>query len=323
MKTFPTVFIAACVASGWSCLQAADDAGQPLIRVTDAEMSTSPTVIAYGDTRFTDPAEKNATDPKVRRWLVDRIASERPDAVLISGDLPWNGNVANDYAVYREESAPWRAAHILISPALGNHEFHGDVQLCLNNWWSEFPKLRGRRWYSVALGSRLYVLNLDSNSSLLPDSEQTAWIKAQLAGLPATVRFVFLNLHHPPVADVQAKPMDDHNPRPNEIALADLLKSAPQRKSVKFVVCAGHIHNYERFLQDDVVYLVSGGGGAKPRPVVREAMDLYQDSEFPNYNYVKFVLGGNGLNAEMIRVGDPAAEHPMWQVKDHFQVPSN
>lgn len=296
---------------------------QPFIRLADSEISTSPTLIAYGDTRFTDPAEENATNPKVRRWLVDRIASEKPDAVLVSGDLPWNGNVVNDYVVYHAETAPWRAAKIFVSPALGNHEFHGEIELCLDNWWNEFPKLRGRRWYSIALGSRLFVLNLDSNSSLLPDSEQTAWIKAQLGALPEPVRFVFINLHHPPVADVQAKPMDDHNPRPNEIALADLLKTAAKKKTLRFVVCAGHIHNYERFLQDGVVYLVSGGGGAKPRPVVREASDLYHDEDFPNYHYVKFVLRGTGLDAEMIRVADPAADKATWQIKDRFQVPAN
>jgi hypothetical protein len=277
-------------------------------------------LVVYGDMRFTDPKETNATNPKVRRWLVDRIAAEKPDAVLISGDLPWNGNVTNDYVVYHAETAAWRAAHILISPALGNHEFHGELQLCLNNWWNEFPQLRGHRWYSIALGSRLFVLNLDSNSSLLPNSEQAAWIKAQLASLPSSVQFVFLNMHHPPVADVQAKPDDDHNPRPNEIALADFLRTAT--KNVKFVVCSGHIHNYERFVQDGVVYLVSGGGGAKPRPVVRKLRDQYRDTDFPNYHYVKFVLGANHLDVDMIRVADPAALAPSWQLKDHFEIPA-
>ncbi len=294
--------------------------GQALFRVADSELSSSPVVIAYGDMRFTDPKQTNATNPKVRRWLVDRIAAEKPDAVLISGDLPWNGSVTNDYAVYHAETVPWRAAHILISPALGNHEFHGELHLCLNNWWNEFPQLLGHRWYSIALGSRLFVLNLDSNSSLLPNSEQAAWIKAQLASLPSSVQFVFLNMHHPPVADVQAKPDDDHNPRPNEIALANLLKTT--RTNVRFVVCAGHIHNYERFLQDGVVYLVSGGGGAKPKPVVRELRDQYRDTDFPNYHYVKFVLGANGLDVDMIRVADPAALVPSWQLKDHFEVPA-
>lgn len=308
------------IALVWFAGLAQEQPAQPLIRVADSQISATPKVIAYGDTRFTDRKETAATNPKVRRWLVERIGEEKPDAVLLSGDLPWNGREVNDYAVYHEETAPWRAAHILISPALGNHELHGALQQCLNNWWNEFPDLRGHRWYSIALGSRLFVLNLDSNSSLLAGSEQAAWIHEQLAGLPRAVQFVFINLHHPPVGDVQARPFDSHNPRANEAALADLLKAAPERKTVRFVVCAGHVHNYERFLQDGTVYLVSGGGGAKPRPVVRELKDLYRDPDFPNYHYVKFVLQGNHLDAEMIRVADPAAEAPSWQLKDHFEV---
>jgi len=31
-------------------------------------------IIVYGDTRFTDPKETSASNPKVRRWLVDKIA---------------------------------------------------------------------------------------------------------------------------------------------------------------------------------------------------------------------------------------------------------
>lgn len=301
-------------------LATTDDLGRPLIRVAQSALASPPVVIAYGDTRFTDPQEKNATDPKIRRWLVDRIAAEKPDAVLISGDLPWNGGVANDYAVFHAETAPWRDGHILVLPALGNHEFHGELQACLGNWWKEFPQLRDRRWYSAALGDRIRVLNLDSNAPLQPGSPETAWIKAQLDSMPASVQFVFFNLHHPPVADVQAKPYDDHNPRPNEIALDGLLRTAPRRKSARFIVCAGHIHNYERFLRNGIVYLVSGGGGAKPRPVVRALDDLYQDADFPNYHYVKFTLHDNTLDGEMIRVADPAASAPSWQLKDRFQV---
>ena len=139
-------------------------------------------------------------------------------------------------------------------------------QACLENWWNAFPELRGRRWYSVQIGNSVYVLNLDSDSSLLPGSEQIGWIKAQLAGLPSSVRFVFFNLHHPPVVDVQVNGDPSHNGRPNEHALAEFLAAAPEKSRVRFIVTAGHIHNYERFFQDGIVYLVSGGGGAKPVP---------------------------------------------------------
>ncbi len=300
----------------------AGPANGPDFRRSESELSHPLRIIAYGDMRFTDPTETKATNPKVRRWLVDQVAAEKPDAVLLSGDVPWHGSEASDYEEYRRETQIWRSDHLQIFPALGNHEFSGGAseQQCLENWWNAFPELRGRRWYSVQLGSSVYVLNLDSNSSLLPGSDQIVWMKAQLASLPTTVRFVFFNLHHPPVVDVQENGDPSHNGRPNEHALAEILAKAPEKSRARFVVVAGHIHNYERFMQDDIVYLVSGGGGAGPRPIVRGPADLYPDARFPNYHYVRFVQNGDALAATMVRLADPDSAAPAWQEKDHFEI---
>ncbi|HUI42295.1 MAG TPA: metallophosphoesterase [Terriglobia bacterium] len=296
----------------------------PDFRRNDSDLSRPLKIIAYGDTRFTDPHETSATNPKVRRWLVDRIAEEKPDAVLLSGDLPWRGCYAGDYAEYGVETRIWRDVHLNIYPALGNHELSGgpDKQQCLENLWNAFPELRGLRWYSVQLGSSVYIVNLDSNSSLLPGSAQINWLSGQLAALPASTQFVFFNLHHPPVVDFQAGGDASHNGRPNEKALAQFLARAPEAQRARFIVVAGHIHNYERFFQDGTVYLVSGGGGAEPRPIVRGPADLYQDPSFPNYHYVKFVRDGNGFAATMVRLADPDASTPAWREKDHFEIPA-
>lgn len=280
-----------------------------------------PTVfVMYGDMRFTDPAETEATNPKVRKWLVDKIASEKPAAIVVSGDLPYLGERAADYAEYHLETAPWRAANIPVFPALGNHELRGDEKKCLENWWMEFPQLRGKRWYMSEIGPKIVVLNLDSASPLTIGSDQIKWVEQQLVDLNKAVRFVIFNLHHPPVADVETGEAASHNARPNEIALADYLKTAPQSKRVRFIVNAGHVHNYERFFRDGTVYLVSGGGGAAPVPVARDASDLYKGTEYPNYHYMKFVLHGKRLHAEMIRLADFTADRPKWEVKDRFQV---
>ena len=314
--------IVAYIGSKCSLSMLAAPAVGPDFRLSDSELSHPLRIIVYGDMRFTDPAETKATNPKVRRWLVDQVAAEKADAVLLSGDVPWHGSQAGDYDEYRLETRIWRDARLHIYPALGNHEFSGHTteQECLANWWNAFPELRGRRWYSVQLGSSVYVLNLDSNSSLSPDSEQIGWIQAQLASLPKAVRFVFFNLHHPPVVDVQVNGDASHNGRPNEHALTEFLAKAPEKSRLRFIVAAGHIHNYERFLQDDIVYLVSGGGGADPRPIVRLPADLYQDPGFPNYHYVRFVLDGERLTGTMVRVADPDAAAPVWQEKDHFAI---
>ena len=286
--------------------------------VREADLHKPVTIIAYGDTRFTDasapPAAVNAT---ARRMLVARIAQEKPDAVLLDGDLPLHGGTPSDYAVYRSETKVWRDDHLRIFPVLGNHEFQGcDIPQCLRNWWEAFPQLRTHRWYSVQLGTKLFVIGLDSDDSLLPGSTQQRWLETQISALPDGIQFVFIILHHEPVADIQAGA--DDNPRPNETALADLLKSEAPNRGARFVVVAAHIHNYERFEQDGVVYLVSGGGGAPPQAVERTSTDLYQGNSFPNFHYVKFEFRRDTLNATMYRLADMTGA--VWEAKDSFKV---
>jgi Calcineurin-like phosphoesterase len=314
--------ILVCVGFGTGPAAAPAQTGGPDFRRNSSDFSGPLRIIVYGDMRFTDPKETKATNPKVRVWLVDKIAAERPDAVLLSGDVPWRGGEAGDYAVYRSETQIWRNEHLFIYPALGNHEFHGEEQQCLENWWNAFPELRGRRWYSVQLSNTVYAINLDSNSSLLPDSPQIAWLRSQLASLPAPVRFVFFNLHHPPVVDFQPNGDASHNGRPNERALAEFLAGASTESRARFIVAAGHVHNYERFLRNGIVYLVSGGGGARPYLIVRSPEDLYRSSDFPNYDYVRFVENGDRMEGTMIRVADPDASMPSWEERDHFEIPA-
>jgi hypothetical protein len=282
----------------------------------------NPTVfIAYGDMRFTQKSETAATTPAVRQALVARIAAEKPAALFINGDLPWHGIVA-DYDVYRAETRAWRDGHLRVYPALGNHEFSTCLEpSCLDRWWDTFPQLRGRRWYSVAVGTKVVGIALDSDAPLEAGSEQRTWLEKQVASLDPAVRVVMIVMHHPPVADVQTLNMVDHNPRPNEQSLAAYLKTAAAHSAARFVVIAGHIHNYERFAQDGVTYLVSGGGGAKPYAVDRLAEDLYQDSYFPNYHYVRFELHADTLICEMIRLEDYDQPKPArWKTRDRFEI---
>jgi 3',5'-cyclic AMP phosphodiesterase CpdA len=282
------------------------------------------TLIAYGDTRFTDQANVTATNPRARAALIARIADERPDAILVSGDLPWHGGVTDDYAQFRAETKVWRAQSLRLLPALGNHEFSQcDAAACLENWWKTFPEFRGRRWYAASVEESVRVIALDTMSPLTAGSEQRVWLEKELASLPRTIDFVVLTLHHPPVADIQTRVHVDHNPRPNELALAELLAQAARSSRPRFVVVAGHIHNYERFLQDNIVYLVSGGGGAVPYEVDRTPPDLYKGIDFPNYHYVKLTIEPGKLRGEMYRLDEPAAPAPHFTLKDAFDVSAN
>jgi hypothetical protein len=279
------------------------------------------TVIAYGDTRFTDPSNVTATSPRARGALIACIADERPEAVFISGDVPWHGGVANDYAQFRLEATPWRAAGIRVLPALGNHEFsQRKPRECVESWWAAFPELRGQRWYASAVGDRTRVLALDTMSALTSGSPQRLWLEHEVQTLPSAIDFVLIVLHHPPVADVQTRVLVDHNPRPNEIALTDYFKRAAPTLRARLIVIAGHIHNYERQFQDDVMYVVSGGGGAVPYEVDRTPQDLYQGIDFPNYHDLKLTIAAGTLKGEMFRLDEAAAPRPHFTLKDSFEL---
>jgi len=286
-----------------------------------AQPQKAVTLIAYGDTRFTDPSNLTATSPLARAALIARIGEERPDAILISGDLPWHGGEKDDYARFRSETEAWRSRRLRVIPALGNHEFSQCLpDACLENWWRAFPELRGQRWHAAEIARNVRVIALDTMSPLTDGSEQLTWLKDTVAGLPPAVEFVIVTLHHPPVADIQTRLRLDHNPRPNEIALAEYLEQAARSSQARFIVVAGHIHNYERFLQNEVIYLVSGGGGAVPYEVDRTPSDLYKGIDFPNYHYIRLSVVAGRLKGEMFRLDEPAAPMSHFTLKDAFEV---
>ncbi len=297
---------------------AAPAASPATFSVAQKDLHQPLSLIAYGDMRFTDPANVTATNPKARQALIAKIAEERPDGLFLNGDVPYIGGNPDDYAEYHRETTAWRDAGLRVYPALGNHEFKKcEEQACLQNWWAEFPQLRSLRWYSVQLGPQFYGIALDSDTSLLPGSSQMQWLQSQLASLPASVRFVLIWMHHPPVDDIQASGED--NPRDNEIALREVLKATAPQLHARLLVVAAHVHNYERFLRDDLTYIVSGGGGAKPSRVTRGPDDLFQSDAFPNYHYVKLMLDGDRLRGTMYRL-DPLADSPVWTAADHFEI---
>jgi hypothetical protein len=293
----------------------------PTFVVKDSDLPKDFSIVVYGDMRFTNPADTSAANPEARRALVAKIAELHPDALILTGDVPYRGTFAADYDEYKLETKAWRDEQLRVYPALGNHEFGGKgAEDPLRNWWSAFPELKDRRWYSVALGSRVYVICLDSDADLVPGAPQRGWLEDQISHLSKKVQFVFVALHHPPVADIQTLIEVNHNPRPNEIALRDYLSSIAPKAHARFIVTAGHIHNYERAEVDGVTYLVSGGGGAHPYPVVRTPQDKYQATDFPNFHYILFQLDGRELKATMFRLAFPIGTSPEWQARDSFAV---
>jgi hypothetical protein len=303
----------------------ADDlSGKPTFVVTGFKAGDPLKIVAYGDMRFTNPANTSDTNPRVRKYLVDQIAQERPDALFVSGDLPFLGGHKEDWDVYRQETKPWDEAHLRVYPVIGNHEMTPPGPPALHNYFAEFPWLGRRRWYSAQIGS-VYLIALDSSSSHLltsfaPGTAQRVWLESQMAHLPAEVNFVFFMIHMPLVNDIQSEVIANL-PEPPETVLRKYLEAESAKAHAKFIVVSGHVHNYERFEIGGISYIVSGGGGAKPYPVfARNPMDLYRDPGYPNFNYVVLQIHGKQADATMYRVADPKAATLSTEVKERFTL---
>jgi acid phosphatase type 7 len=289
----------------------------PRLEVDIADLSAPLTFIAYGDTRFTQ--RDGAANVVARRALVARIANEKPAAIFIGGDLVYEGSDPEDYETYRTETAVWSQAKIPIFPALGNHEFRGcdkDSRPCLMNWWrAAVPSaVHSFRWYSVTLGPKILVLLLDSDSSLKPGSEQRSWFEQQIGTAGSRIEFVFVVLHYPPVRDPIFPSARD------EKEIARYLSKHTHSLHARVVVVGSHVHNYERFLRDDVTYLVSGGGGAKPVPVLRLFGELSKLDTGENFHYIRFRLENGDLQGTMVRFDPERNGEAAWTEPDRFEV---
>ncbi len=275
-------------------------------------------LVVYGDTRFTQRVD--VVNAVARRALVGRIAGEKPVAILIGGDLVYEGSNPDDYRTYKSETTAWSEEKIPVFPALGNHEFNGcapGAPDCLENWWSAFGdlSLRPHRWYSVAIGSTLLALVLDSGSALKPGSQQRTWFEKQLAGAAEQVKFVLIVLHYPPVRD----PLFPRTRDEQEIARYLSRHARSMRASV--LVVGSHIHNYERYSRDGVTYIVSGGGGAKPVPAPRMFGELSQLRTGVNFHYLRLTLWNDRLTGTMVRFdADKVAGTDAWTEPDRFEI---
>lgn len=293
--------------------------GPPRLHV--AAPGNTLTFVVYGDTRFSE--REGVADASARRALVAAIAAENPAAILIGGDLVYAGTGPDDYATYGSETAEWTRRRIPVFPALGNHELRGcrpgnDASPCLENWWRTFEALRSYRWYSVAIGDSLLALVLDSDSSLRRGSAQQLWFERQIrdADSDSRVQFILVLLHYPPVRDpVFPRGKDE------EQVQRYLSASAP-RLRVRAIVVGSHVHNYERFERDGVTYLVSGGGGAQPLPVLRMSGELSRLKTSVNFHYLRCTLQGDRLTGTMVRFETSAAADNPWSEPDRFEVTS-
>jgi Icc-related predicted phosphoesterase len=258
--------------------------------------------VAYGDTRFTNPADIGAANDAARVALVKAIADAHPAFISVGGDLVYNGYDPNDWNMYDKETQPWQELKIPVYPALGNHEFHGNIEVALANYFHRFPDLQGNRYYSVRAANTL-MLVLDSSQDEI-SGPQGKWLIQKLDTVPADVGFIFVVLHHPPYtrsSDREVLRGGGHSARHREKNLAAVLEFRQQRIRPRIVVFSGHVHNYERYEHGGVTYLVTGGGGAHPYHISRTQDDPLRNYDV-NYHYLLVEVKPDSVKITMNRL---------------------
>ena len=257
--------------------------------------------VAYGDTRFTDPSDAEASNAGVRRALVNAIAEANPSFISIGGDIAYSGDRAADWRVWDSETEIWRQHGIMVLPVLGNHDLKGDQATALKNYFERFPQLKDSRYYSMRAANTL-MLVLDSSQDEV-SGQQGEWLARKLDSVPSDVDFVFVVLHHPPYTSSSDAKLygGGHSSRTAEQKLAQFLEQRQQSMRSRIVVFSGHVHNYERHEHGGVLYFVTGGGGAHAYPIERAPGDPFQSKEV-NYHYLLVDVDSKKLTVTMNRL---------------------
>lgn len=311
------VSMAFCLCAPLPIVCAASGDEPPRFEVPAAEAGTRLVFVAYGDTRFTK--RNDVVNAVARRALVGKIAGENPAAILIGGDLVYEGSTPEDYDTYKSETMEWSDRKLPVFPALGNHEFKGcpeDENPCLENWWNAASPLalRPYRWYSVSIGSTVLALILDSDAALKLGSAQREWFERQVTGADPRIKFIMIVLHYPPVRDPFYPATRD------EKEIARYLSRKAGSLHARIVVVGSHVHNYERYRRDGVVYIVSGGGGAKPVPAFRMFGELSRLKTAVNFHYLRFTLENERLIGTMVRFDAADGTLNPWSEPDRFEI---
>ena len=272
------------------------------------------TFIVYGDTRPWLPAEVwRETGARERRLVLDRIVAEDPDFVVNSGDVVAVGSSRRHWARFDREMEALRAKEIPYLPALGNHDYWIDAEPALENWFARFPDLEGRKWYERTYrGVRLLVL--DNNRRHLLEYEKAAqerWFRARLieAEEDDDVHCVIVVAHESPYSNAVFS--EDCG------WFCDAIVEPAKRSPKVRAFFTGHVHSYERFRQDGVEFVVSGGGGAPPMDVRargRRWPDLHDGPR--RYHFCRLTVHADRIDVEVVML----AADETWFVADVFTI---
>jgi 3',5'-cyclic AMP phosphodiesterase CpdA len=249
--------------------------------------------------RFEFWREDNAEE---RALIVRRVAEERPELVVLLGDLVFDGSSPRHWSRFDALVAPIREAGVRMVPILGNHDYWWGKSKNLHHYMRRFPELQGNRWHRRRFGP-LELVFLDSNPSAHTRAEwqeQLGWFSGVLetSDADAACRGTVVFVHHPPFTNSAVT-------RGNEIVRRAFVEPFVRAKKTR-VMLSGHVHSYERFEHGGKTFVVSGGGGGPRVRLVGEARSRHRDFYRPTSSsrrpchYLSIAVSTRSLSIEAI-----------------------
>lgn len=221
------------------------------------------------------------------------ITGWTPDAIVFGGDLREGDNtyqqMFEDMAGYAGYLARTDAATNRLWPVLGNHDWTDGGGLL--EWYSYFQMLpNNQRYYEFVVGA-VHFFSLSGYASepdgITSTSPQAEWLRLKLAASKAKWKVVLL--HQPPYSSKAGYDGSVYQ-WPFKLWGADLLLT-------------GHIHAYERLLENGLPIITCGLGGEEPLVTLGApiAGSLFQHDT--THGAVRMVAGCDRLVCEFYPVG--------------------
>jgi len=217
-----------------SCTKVKENDHTSNLKVTNkTKINEKSSIIVYGDTR---------NGYEVHKKIVKNFLEKNPTMIFNTGDLVYDGDNINLWPTFYDIIKPiLKTARYY--PVLGNHERNSI------NYFKLFELPNNEKWYHVDFKNIRFFM-LDSTSDLSVNSKQYNWLETQLKA--SKQHHKALIFHHPLFS------VGRHG---SEVHLRKKLGELIKKYNVKMVF-NGHDHAYQRFMKDEVHYIVTGGGGA-------------------------------------------------------------
>jgi len=227
---------------------------------TAPETERSFRFVAYGDTR---------TDAGAHAAVIQAIIASEPEFVLHSGDLVSDGDNKTVWGPEFFDPAYYLMINTPLLPIIGNHEGSG-------NLFRDFFSLGDNDdWFAFSYSNVRFIGLNTHNASYSPGSDQYNWLAGYYEGeewVPGELEsaectsadWQIVYFHHPPYTATSS-----HS---DEIGVQTHLVPLFEEHGVDMVF-NGHSHAYERYFNNGIYYIVTGGGGAPLASLVEDTVE--------------------------------------------------